>query len=283
MIAPHPLVDIGLNLSSKQFHGDQSTVLERALTAGVDTCILTGTSESTSAEVLALCQQFADKFPSMLYCTAGVHPHEARHWTAHTRAALETCLTAPQTVAIGECGLDFNRDFSPRDAQQQVFEAQLELASAIGKPLFMHERDAHQRQHEILKCYRDNFDRGVIHCFTGERQALFNYLDLDLHIGITGWVCDERRGAELRELIPEIPLNRLMIETDAPYLIPRTIRPRPKSRRNEPAFLPWVLTTIAELRHESPADLAKATRKTSLEFFGILANSPTPQTQEPAA
>ncbi len=269
MIAPAPLVDIGVNLSSKQFRGDELTVLERARVANVTTCILTGTSDASSAEVLGLCKQYAHRFPAMLYCTAGVHPHEARHWSARTHAALASCLRETETVAIGECGLDFNRDFSPREVQERVFEAQLEMAGAIDKPLFMHERDAHKRQYEILKSYRDSFKRGVIHCFTGERQELFNYLDLDLHVGITGWVCDERRGAGLRELIPHIPLDRLMIETDAPYLLPRTIRPKPRSRRNEPAFLPWVLGALAELRNEPREYLAEATRKTSQEFFAL--------------
>lgn len=276
VIAPGPLVDIGLNLSSKQFRGDENAVLERALAAKVNTCVLTGTSATASTEVLALCRQFTDQFPAMLYCTAGVHPHEARHWSARTRATLEACLAQQETVAVGECGLDFNRDFSPRDVQQRVFEAQLELAGEVGKPLFMHERDAHQRQYEILKSYRHKVGRAVIHCFTGDRQALFDYLDLDLHIGITGWVCDERRGAGLRALIAEIPLDRLMIETDAPYLLPRTIRPKPESRRNEPAFLPWVLAAIAELRGESLEELAAATRKTSLDFFAIPDHSPAP-------
>ena len=269
MAAPSPLVDIGVNLAHKQFRGDQLTVLERALAANVTTCILTGTNDSSSAEVLDLCQRHGREFPAMLYCTAGVHPHEARHWNAQTRATLATCLQEKETVAIGECGLDFNRDFSPREVQQRVFEAQLEMAGEIDKPLFLHERDAHQRQYEILKNYRNCFKRGVIHCFTGQRQELFNYLDLDLHIGITGWVCDERRGASLRELIPNIPLDRLMIETDSPYLIPRTMKPTPRSRRNEPAFLPWVMTAIAELRDEAREQVAEATRKTSLDFFDL--------------
>jgi len=136
-------------------------------------------------------------------------------------------------------------------------------------PLFMHERDAAQRQLEILKTYRDHFTRGVIHCFTGDRNTLFKYLDLDLHIGITGWICDQKRGLELQKLAASIPLERLMIETDAPYLLPHNMQSAPKNRRNEPSFLPWVLEGIASTRNESTEILATATSETAKSFFGI--------------
>lgn len=265
----YPLIDIGLNLASSQFADDASEVLDSARQAKISACILTGTDEQTSEQVLRLCRRYALTFPGMLYCTAGVHPHEAKHWRPETTTLLKQLLVQPETVAVGETGLDFNRDYSPRPKQEQVFEAQVELSAQSGKPLFMHERDAHQRQFEILKAYRSEFTRGVIHCFTGDRPSLFNYLDLDLHIGITGWICDERRGAELKTLVKDIPLDRLMLETDAPYLLPRTIKPKPASRRNEPAYLPWVLQNVAEHRPESLEDIAIATRQTSIDFFGL--------------
>ena len=182
---------------------------------------------------------------------------------------LKQLLEQAETVAVGETGLDFNRDYSPRPVQEQVFEAQLELAGVCGKPLFMHERDAQQRQFEILSAHRDVFKNGVIHCFTGDKKSLFNYLDLDLHIGITGWICDERRGGELQDLVKNIPLNRLMLESDAPYLLPRTIKPKLASRRNEPAYLPWVLSSIAEHRVESIEEIAATTSQTAVEFFRL--------------
>ena len=263
------LIDIGLNLSNKRFRKDIEEVLTKARAAGLSHCVLTGTDIESSAQVLALCKRYATGFPGMLHCTAGVHPHEARHWRSETSAALEELLIAPEVVAIGETGLDFNRDFSPRDQQEQVFEYQLELAARFNKPVFMHERDAHQHQLAILRSYRSNFECGVIHCFTGDKASLFNYLDLDLHIGITGWVCDERRGSELRDLVRHIPLNRLMLESDAPYLIPRNIRPKPSSSRNEPAYLPWVLKSLAAHRVEGAEEIAVATTKTAKRFFKL--------------
>lgn len=268
--SPLQLIDIGLNLASDQFNNDAEEVLRKAHLEGVVSCVLTGTNEQTSESALRLCKQYAASFPGKLYCTAGIHPHEAKLWRpAASAKALQQLLAQPQVVAIGETGLDFNRDYSPRSVQQQVFEAHLELAAKTNKPLFMHERDAHQRQLEILKNYRNNLGKGVIHCFTGDKKSLFNYLDLDLHIGITGWICDERRGIELQRLVKNIPLNRLMLESDAPYLLPRTVRPKPRSRRNEPAYLPWVLKSVAAHRVESMEEIAAMTTRTAIDFFEL--------------
>ncbi len=231
--------------------------------------ILTGTNEQESKAVLKLCQQFAEPFPNMLYSTCGVHPHDAKHFSIDTPNRLKDIATNSEVVAVGETGLDFNRNFSDPKDQENAFEAQLELAIELQLPVFMHERDAHQRQFEILKQYRDHLTNGVIHCFTGDKTALFNYLDLDLHIGITGWICDERRGEELQKLVKNIPLSRLMIETDAPYLLPRTIKPKPKSSRNEPAYLPWVLQGIASQREENYSEIAEKTATTSKKFFNL--------------
>jgi len=264
-----PLIDIGLNLADKRFKGETRGVLERARDAGVASCILTATSESICHEVIELCERYAEEFPNMLHCTAGVHPHDARHWHKASTSVIKDLASHKAVVAIGETGLDFNRDFSPRPEQELAFEAQLELASELHLPVFLHERDAHKRQLEILHSYRDHLVDGVLHCFTGDKKALFNYLDLDLHIGITGWICDERRGHDLQQIVNNIPLNRLMLETDAPYLTPRTLRPKPKSSRNEPAYLPWVLDSVAEFRDESADAIAHATSTTSLKFFRL--------------
>ncbi|MCV6604536.1 MAG: TatD family hydrolase [Porticoccaceae bacterium] len=270
---PPALIDIGLNLASKAFADDQIDILQRAQQTGVSHCILTGTDLTASEAVAQLCQQYAEQFPQMLYSTAGVHPHHASDWNANSGDAIRALAKLPQVVAIGETGLDFNRNFSEPADQQRAFEEQLQLAIELQLPVFMHERDAHQRQLEILKEYRDQLTDGVIHCFTGSRQALFNYLDMDLHIGITGWVCDERRGTELQQLVKNIPLERLMLESDAPYLLPRNIDPMPKdlkkSRRNEPAFLPWVLKEVSRHYGESEEKIAAATTATALRFFGL--------------
>jgi TatD DNase family protein len=170
-------------------------------------------------------------------------------------------------VAIGECGLDYNRNYSPHPAQEKWFVAQLELAAELGKPLFLHSRDAHPRFAEILRNLR--VGKAVAHCFTGEGPELRAYLELGLYIGITGWICDERRGAHLRPLVKEIPADRLLVETDAPYLTPRDLRPQPKARRNEPAFLPHILRAVAQARGEAPEALAAQTTRNARALFGL--------------
>ncbi|WP_341939368.1 TatD family hydrolase [Marinimicrobium sp. C2-29] len=259
------LIDIGANLTSPRFHKDLDAALTRAKDAGVDTILVTGTSLSGSREGLAL----ARDYPGFLYATAGVHPHDAKTWDDSAVEALAGLARSPEVVALGECGLDFNRDFSPRDAQLHCFEAQLSLAAELGKPVFLHQRDAHEAFMPILRRYRDRLPGAVVHCFTGSGEELDDYLALDCHIGITGWLCDERRGGELRELVSRIPAERLMIETDAPYLTPRNLDQKPKGNRNEPALLPWVLQALAECRGEEQEMLARAVTDTTRRFFNL--------------
>ena len=259
------MIDIGLNLSNPQFDADRDAVVQRARQAGVEALILTGTdlSESQAAAQLASC------WPGYAFSTAGVHPHDARHWDEHSADALRQLASLPQVVAIGECGLDFNRDFSPRPEQEAAFSAQLALAAELQLPVFMHCRDAHARFVALLEPWLPRLPAAVLHCFTGNGDELAECLALGLHIGITGWVCDERRGEELRTLVPRIPAGRLMIETDAPYLLPRDLSPKPKSRRNEPAFLAHIAATIADLRGEPVEQLLRHTRATSRAFFRL--------------
>ena len=262
------LIDIGVNLTNSSFHDQQAAVVERAVQAGVAQMVLTGTSLDVSAEALEVCQRL-DEPGLRLFSTAGVHPHDARHWSADSERQLRDLLAQPRVKAVGECGLDFNRDFSPRPLQEKALEAQLALAAELGLPVFLHEREASERLLAILKAYRDQLPAAVVHCFTGERQALFAYLDLDLHIGITGWICDERRGTHLHPLVGNIPEGRLMLESDAPYLLPRSLRPKPKNGRNEPAFLPEVLREVALHRGEAPARTADHTSACARAFFGL--------------
>ncbi len=259
------LVDIGINLMHKSFQADREQVLKRAIAAGVTKMIITGTSVRSSEEASA----FARQFPGTLYATAGVHPHDARHGTPETLTALRNLADRPEVVAIGECGLDYNRDFSPRPVQDRLFEAQVQLACELDMPLFLHERDAHQRLVEILSPYRNRLGKAVVHCFTGSAAELDTYLTMGLYIGITGWICDERRGTHLQDLVRRIPLDRLMLETDAPFLVPRDMRPKPKGGRNEPAFLPHVLQAVARTVGKSPEEVAAATTETARSFFGI--------------
>ncbi|MGH8687067.1 MAG: TatD family hydrolase [Burkholderiales bacterium] len=255
------LVDIGANLTHAAFGDDLEAVLGRARAQGVETIMITGASVTESRRAAELAEAHG------LYATAGVHPHHARDCDASTIPALREIAAHPRVVATGECGLDFNRNYSPHPDQEKWFVAQLELAAELGKPLFLHSRDAHPRFAEILRHHR--IGAGVAHCFTGEAEELRAYLDLGLYVGITGWICDERRGRSLVALAKDIPEDRLLIETDAPYLTPRDLHPQPAGRRNEPAFLPHVLHALARARGDDPEALAAATARNARTLFGL--------------
>lgn len=261
----HPLIDIGANLGHSSFAGDLERVLQGARRAGVQQIVVTG----ASAEGSVAAMQLAQRYPGYLYATAGVHPHHATEFDGFTEDLLADLLTNPQVKAAGECGLDYNRNFSPPEVQQFAFERQLGLAIASKKPVFLHQRDAHDDFLAILKAHRAALQNAVVHCFTDTRAALADYLALDCYIGITGWICDERRGAHLIEAVRDIPANRLMLETDAPYLLPRTIKPAPKDRRNLPEFLPAVLDAVAKARGVDPAELAAQSCANATHFFGL--------------
>ncbi len=258
----NPVIDIGVNLTDKRFRPDIEAVIARARAAGVEGQILTGTTLPVSRAALALAEAHDG-----LWATAGVHPHDAKTWTAETAGELKTLL-ARGAVAVGECGLDYNRDFSPRPQQRAAFEAQLALAIETGKPAFLHERDAHDDFVAIWKAHAPPAG-GVVHCFTGGPAEAEAYLALGLHLGITGWICDERRGDGLRAAITRIPLDRLHLETDAPYLTPRDLRPRPKKGRNEPAFLPHIAQTVARLRGEPVEELVAAATANTRRLFAL--------------
>ena len=255
------LVDVGANLTHASFRDDLDTVLASARQHGIASIVVTGTSVEESRRAAELAEAHG------LFATAGVHPHHARECDAATLPALRELARHPRVVAVGECGLDFNRNYSPHPDQEKWFVAQLELAAELGKPLFLHSRDAHPRFAEILRNLR--VGKAVAHCFTGESAELRAYLDLGLYIGITGWICDERRGRHLVDLVKEVPLDRLLLETDSPYLTPRDLRPQPKARRNEPAFLPHIARAVARARGESPEALAEATTRNARAFFGL--------------
>ena len=261
------LIDIGANLAHDSFDEDRDAVLDRAHRAGVSTIVLTGSSDDSNVRAAAL----AASRPG-LYSTAGVHPHHASDYNDESHRGIRALLDEDRVVAVGECGLDYYRNFSPRDAQRVAFERQLSIAVETGYPVFLHQRDAHDEFVEILGPQLANISRAVAHCFTGERDELETYLEMGLYIGITGWICDERRGAHLKEIVSLIPDDRLMIETDAPYLLPRSLDPKPGSRRNEPAYLAEVLRVVAESRGQAPEHVAAETTATARTFFGLPGN-----------
>jgi TatD DNase family protein len=258
------LIDIGVNLTHDSYDADRDAVIARARAAGVVQMVITGSTLASTQRALAL----ARAHPVRLFATAGVHPHHASELTAQRAAELEDLARQPEVVAVGECGLDYFRDLSPRDAQRQAFHRQLELAAKLGKPVFLHQRDAHADFAAILREHGAQW-RGVAHCFTGSAQELTCYLQLGLAIGITGWICDERRGRHLAALMPQIPAERLLLETDAPYLLPRDLNPKPASRRNEPAYLRQVAAAVARARGESVEALAHSSSAAARAVFGL--------------
>ncbi|HLR18035.1 MAG TPA: TatD family hydrolase [Alcanivoracaceae bacterium] len=259
-------IDIGVNLADEQFDQDRPQVLERAREAGVCQQIIIGSCLSSSEQAIAYAEQEED-----LFATVGVHPHDSKHYSSEQESELIAMARHPKVVACGEMGLDFCRDYSPRPQQESAFTAQLAwAASSVKKPVYLHERDAFERFEPILKEFRDHLPAALVHCFTGSKAALYAYLDLDCYIGISGWVCDERRGKPLQALVPHIPLNRLVVETDAPYLIPRNLpNAPPVKRRNEPSLLPWIAQQVAALRPESEEQVLTQLLANSRTLFAL--------------
>jgi len=259
------LIDIGANLTHESFRPDFDAVLARARSHGVSKIVVTGASAGGSRAARELARQH----PGFLHATAGVHPHHAHEYDDDTDALLRELVADPDVKAVGETGLDYFRDYSPRAAQIAAFERQLAIAIDTGKPLFLHQRDAHADFIACLDAVQGRVAQAVVHCFTGERADLVDYIDRGFFIGITGWICDERRGSHLRDLAGLIPADRLLIETDAPYLLPRDIRPKPSHRRNEPMYLGHVCAAVAAARGETPAQTAAITAANAKRFFDL--------------
>jgi len=259
------LIDIGANLTHNSFDPDRSEVLDRAQAVGVERFIVTGTSVAESIRALEL----AREHPTKLFATAGIHPHHAKDFNKRSTEALRKLAAYDEIVAIGECGLDFYRNFSPLEQQKKTFSAQLELAADVGLPVFLHQRAAHDDFIGLLQPIRNHLRGGVAHCFTGGLEELQAYLNLDLYIGITGWLCDERRGTELLKTVSQIPLDRILIETDSPYLLPRDLPTKPHNRRNEPRFLPHILERLAAAMNRPLEIVAEATCVNAERLFRL--------------
>ena len=261
-------IDIGINLTNKQFAGEYDEVIDRAISAGVEQILLTGTSVRSSKEALAL----AKEYPETLFATAGIHPHDAKTMNAESIKILAALLKEKKVVAVGECGLDFDRDFSPRPVQESCFHAQLSLAEEVQKPLFLHERAAFDRFITILKEH-SSLPEGVVHCFTGQLKEAKTYLEMGYYIGFTGAITDMRRFAALEEVVRYVPLDRMLIETDAPFMMPKNVPTHQLSyhqqRRNEPAFLPYVARTIARYKGVPLKAVADKTRENAEALFKL--------------
>lgn len=256
------MFDAGLNVFSAQFDADRLDMLQRSRDAGVayQLCIASDLAEAT--QNLQLCGQYPD-----LLTTAGVHPHQAAHVESGWLDELSQLVQRDDVCAVGECGLDFNRMFSPQEVQIEVFQQQLQLAKTVNKAVYLHERDAFSTQISLLKAH--HIQHGIAHCFTSSHTELAAYLDLGLYIGITGWVCDERRGSTLQDAVRYLPLERLILETDAPYLLPRNLAAKPKSRRNEPAFLIAIAEMVARIKQCPVEQVLNAAWHNSCQLFNV--------------
>lgn len=257
-------IDIGINLTNKQFINEHEEVINRALDHGVEQMILTGTSVRASRESAVI----AEAYPEILFSTAGIHPHDAKSFNENSISELRKLLQLDHVVSVGECGLDFDRDFSPRPIQENCYRAQLNLAIEVNKPLFLHERSAFKRFNGITDEYLSQLPDAVVHCFTGTLEEAKIYLDKGFYLGFTGAISDEKRFKHLEEVIQYIPLDRMMIETDAPFMLPKNMG-KSYNRRNEPSFLPYVAQTIAYLKKINISEVADETAEAARKFFRV--------------
>lgn len=284
---PRPfLIDIGANLGHPSFSKDYAEVLDRAKNAGVRKIMITGVNR----ESVLTASELASKSPGFLYYTAGFHPHDAKEFNSESLSFLESHLNNPQCVSAGECGLDFNRNFSPREQQLHAFDKQVELACRLNKPLFIHERESHKEMVEILSKYSSGLPPAVIHCFTGTVEEAKKYVDMGLYIGLTGYIWKDRSDNGIRYALKSriLPIDRILIETDAPFMypkindkkIPSDIRGQFSShatefhkfstfQRNEPSSLPAICELIAFFSDENPQTVAEKTTKNALEIYGL--------------
>ena len=256
------LFDSHSHIDDISFDKDFPQTLQRAQKAGVAAIMVVGINLKTTKKAMKLVKKH-----DHLYTSVGVHPHDAKTCTNEVISALISLASHEKVKAWGETGLDFNRMHSPKDVQEKWFIRQIEAADELGLPMIFHERDSQGRFLEILTDMDNQKRRGVVHCFSGTKQEMFKYLDLGYHIGVTGIVTLKQRGQYLRQLIPHIPEDRLLIETDAPYLTPAPMKN--KTRRNEPAFVAAVFHKIADITQKDPRNLSETIWNNTLKLYNI--------------
>lgn len=256
------LFDTHCHLNDMAYDKDIDAVIERVHDAGVAACMIVGTDKASSIKAVALAESI-----NGIYASVGIHPHEAQSCSESILECLINLAANPKVCAWGEIGLDFNRMYSPQNDQEKWFIRQLEIADRCNLPVIFHERDSKGRLLEIVRVYYKKEKKGVVHCFSGNRAELEQYINLGLYIGITGILTLKKRGADLRKLAPVIPVEQILIETDAPYLTPAPEKNH--TRRNEPAFVRTVLLKLAEVRNEDPEYLASVTWENSCRLFNI--------------
>ncbi len=259
----HEIADIACNFTSDRFDNDLDEVINQAIVNNITKFGLICSRLSDIDKLL----EIYNRYSKDMFFTIGVHPHHANEINEEYLKKLKEVINNNNPHAIGETGLDFFRNLSTYEEQIFAFEEQIKIAIDTNKPLFLHQRDSHDDFIKILRKYSSDINKSVVHCFTGTKEQLNDYLELDCYIGVTGWICDAKRNVELRKTIKNIPLERLMIETDCPYLIPKNLEEKPKNNRNEPTYLNHIANEVAALMKEDIDDIREKTYKTSLSFF----------------
>ena len=264
------MVDIGVNLISSQYNGYHQTIFDHAYDAGLHGIIGISNGENECYQNMELLEKFKDH-KLKLWVTIGVHPHNAKNVKDFDK--MEKLYSDKRVVAIGECGLDYNRMFSSKQTQIEVFKRHLEFYKKYSKPLYLHDRDATDDMLMILETFmtENKIDKlnGVVHCFTSKREVMERYIKLGLYIGITGWICDKRRNSDLVESVKVLPLELLLVETDSPFLTPPEYGNKWKTRRNQPDSLEFVVNEIALIKKVSTDAVWNATMANTKKLFGI--------------
>ena len=260
------LIDTHAHLDFGKFDGDRQDVIERARAAGVAAIVNVGTDLTSSRRAVALAEEY-----DCIYAAVGMHPHDARKLDGAALAEMRDLSRHAKVVAVGEMGLDFYRDLSPRDVQRRAFQAQLAWAAKLGKPVVIHDRDAHDEIMDILAGWAASAADGpltgrlgVLHTFSGNLAMAERAIDLGFYISIAGPVT-YRNARQLPDIVRALPLDRLLVETDCPFLAPHPYR----GKRNEPAYVQLVAERIAELRGLCPEDLAEATTANAQRLFQL--------------
>ena len=256
-------IDIACNFTHDSFKDNLDEVLNNAEHAGVDKFVLLCASLDDIDPIKVIQNNTPEKF----FISAGIHPHHATEILEINYDALFNKLKSINPNAIGETGLDYFRNISPPDIQKKSFGMHIEIAKELNLPLYLHQRDAHSDFIRIIKENISNFPKFVVHCFTGTQAELDEYLELGAYIGLTGWICDAKRNIDLRKSIKNIPIEKMMIETDSPYLIPKNLMVKPKKNINEPKYLPHIANEICELTGYELEELKLATRNNAIKFF----------------
>ena len=257
--------DIACNLTHESILPNIDDVISEAKLVNVNKLGLISAELEDFSKIASLVK----RYPDDLAPTYGVHPHHASQLSELTKNEFLQLVSKFNPNVIGEIGLDYFRNISAPEEQMHAFEIQLQAAIDLELPVFLHQRDSHDDFLKILRNYHSELSSLVVHCFTGTQRELDEYLELGSYIGLTGWICDERRNQELRASIKNIPLEKLMIETDAPYLIPRNLKPRPSKNINLPKYLPHIAAEISSLTNYSIGEIATETYNNAIKFFNL--------------